>query len=385
MTTTVPLIYSFPEFLGVADAVADLIISAQNQTLYNTTDLKQVDMIKSGQMKRPTMTKTNSSLSVALALNQANGGGATGFGDNGNTALASSHSASCGSNSNTPSHSPSHSHSHSHSQSGINLSSPSATNLLQQSNKLKKEKKIMKKQEIRFKIAISGGSLIKILNQGLLKRQKYIEWDKWDIYFADERLVPFESPDSNYGQAQREIFSQITGDKLPRIFHIDESLIDDPQEAADDYEKQLIQNFAKKDSVKLPMFDLLLLGCAPDGHIASLFPNQGEALREKLAWCIPVSKAPSGPENRITLTIPVICHAARVVFVVEGLTKAPIIKIIMERPEKGLPSSIVNEGAAGRVSWFVDDAALNDLYDITKKQYKYLSIPEEDREERKKI
>ena len=99
-------------------------------------------------------------------------------------------------------------------------------------------------------------------------------------------------------------------------------------------------------------------------------------MREKLAWVLPVSNAPLGPENRITLSIPVICHSARVTFVVEGLTKAPIIKTIMERPEKGLPSSIVNEGAAGRVSWFVDDDALNDLFDITKRNtniYLYLN------------
>ncbi|RLV91496.1 6-phosphogluconolactonase-like protein 1 [Spathaspora sp. JA1] len=329
MTTTVPLIYSFPEFLGVADAVADHVISAQNQTLYNTTDVKQIELIKS----RPSLMKSSSGISVTQS----------------------------------PSHSPSQS------QNGINNN---FTNGGSGSSKAKKEKKIHKKQEVRFKIAISGGSLIKILHQGLLPRQEYIEWDKWDIYFADERLVPFDSPDSNYGQAKREIFDLIEGDKFPNIYHIDETLIDDNQEAADDYEKQLIRNFAKKDSVKLPLFDLLLLGCAPDGHIASLFPNFGEQLREKLAWCLPVSNAPSGPQNRITLSIPVICHAARVTFVVEGLTKAPIIKTIMERPEKGLPSSIVNEGAAGRVSWFVDDAALNDLYDITKKKYKFLTFTE---------
>ena len=363
MTTTVPIIYSFPEFLGVAEAVADLIISSQNQTLYNTTDLKQIALIKAGQVKRPSVNKTNSSLSI---INQ--GGNGNSNGNNGNSGNGSTGSSGA-------TLSASNAQSTSYLNPDYPSSSASAMNLAA-NNKIKKEKKILKKQEIRFKIAISGGSLIKILNQGLLTRQEFIEWDKWDIYFADERLVPFDSPDSNYGQAKLDIFDHIKGDKKPRIFHIDESLIDDPQEAADDYEKQLIHQFAKKDSVKLPMFDLLLLGCAPDGHIASLFPNHGESLREKLAWCIPVSNAPLGPSNRITLSIPVICHAARVAFVVEGLTKAPIIKTIMERPEKGLPSSIVNEGAAGRVSWFVDDAALNDLYDITKKKYKYLSIPE---------
>lgn len=310
MTTTVPLIYSFPEFDGVADAVADQIISAQNMALYNSLDPVQIKLIQEEQAQR-------SINSVASTISLSNGNG-------------------------TP------------------------------NGKPKKEKK--KKQDARFKIAISAGSLIKILNQGLLPRQHDIEWDKWDVYFADERLVPFDSPDSNYGQAKREIFDQIVGSKRPKVFHIDESLIDDPQECADAYEKLLIDNFAKKDSVKLPMFDLLLLGCAPDGHIASLFPNDGDILREKLAWCLPVSNAPLGPSNRITLSIPVICHAHRVSFVVEGLTKAPIIRIIMERPEKGLPSSIVNEGAAGRVTWFVDDDALKDCYEVTKKKYKFLSI-----------
>lgn len=295
MTTTVPLIYSFPGFEGVAEAVADHVISAQNQTLYGTLDKAAI-----GQMKRPSLDPLLLTLSVT-------------------------------------------------SRSG------------------RREKK---KKELRFKIAISGGLLIKILHQGLLARDE-IEWDKWDIYFADERLVPFDSMDSNYGLAKRELFD-LLGDKKPNVYHIDELLIDDPQECADVYEKVLIDNFAKKDSVKLPMFDLLLLGCAPDGHIALLFPNFGEQLREKLAWCMPVSKAPLGPENRITLSIPVICHAHRVTFVVEGLTKAPVMRIIMERPEKGLPSSIVNEGAAGRVTWFVDDAALNDCYDVTKKKYKFL-------------
>lgn len=325
MTTTVPLIYSFPEFEGVADAVADHVISAQNMTLYNTLDKEAIEKLKVA--VRPTLLETPSSSSIG--------------------ALAMGHSRSSSTSNNN---------------NGLNASDGPS----------RRSKK--KRGEVRFKIAISGGSLIKILHQGLLSRQEEIVWDKWDIYFADERLVPFESPDSNYGLAKREIFDHIVGDKKPKVFHIDELLIDDPQECADNYEKLLIDNFAKKDSVKLPMFDLLLLGCAPDGHIALLFPNHGEQLREKLAWCMPVLKAPLGPENRITLSIPVICHALQVTFVVEGLTKAPVMRIIMERPEKGLPSSLVNEGAVGRVAWFVDDAALNDCYDITKKKYKFLSI-----------
>ncbi|EDO18764.1 hypothetical protein Kpol_1028p37 [Vanderwaltozyma polyspora DSM 70294] len=229
------------------------------------------------------------------------------------------------------------------------------------------------KREVRFKIALSGGSLIHVLHKGLLSRTD-VMWGKWDIYFADERLVPFDSEHSNFGLAKREILDQIDTEAYgkPNVFHINESLIKDPQECADDYEKILIKGFAGRDSVKLPMFDLFLLGCAPDGHIASLFPNFQENLREKLAWVVPVTGAPSGPTERISLTIPVICHSHRLAFVVEGSTKAPVLKTIMERPEKGLPSSIVNEGAAGRVSWFVDDEALTDV-SVIKKDYKFRS------------
>ncbi|KAL3234337.1 6-phosphogluconolactonase-like protein 1 [Nakaseomyces bracarensis] len=310
MTTTVPKVFAFHEFAGVAEAVADHVVHAQNSALiekpkerkHSVTNLSNA--VESLEMSRATSVKSVSS------TRESNSNG----------------------------------------------------------------KKSSTKKERRFKIALSGGSLIQVLQEGLLKRTD-VQWGKWDIYFADERLVPFSSPESNYGSAKRKILDNIDTEKYgtPNVFHIDESLIEDPQECADNYEKILIKGFAGRDSVKLPMFDLFLLGCAPDGHIASLFPNFQENLREKLAWVVPVENAPSGPSNRISLTIPVICHSHRVTFVVEGTTKAPVIKTIMERPEKGLPSSIVNEGAAGRVSWFVDDDALTDVF-VTKKKYKFHDV-----------
>lgn len=185
--------------------------------------------------------------------------------------------------------------------------------------------------------------------------------------------MPFDSPQSNYGLVKRKLLDQLPAEvKPPRVFHVKESLLEDAQEAADDYEKVLIRGFANKDSVKLPMFDLLLLGCAPDGHICSLFPSH-PLLREEYAWVAPIEDAPKPPPRRITLTLPVIYHSHRVTFVVEGSTKAPVLKTIMERPEKGLPSSLVNEAAAGKVSWFVDDEALAGVF-VTKKEYK-IQVP----------
>ncbi|CCF59028.1 hypothetical protein KAFR_0F04330 [Kazachstania africana CBS 2517] len=318
MTTNVPRVYAFHELKDVAGAVADYVVHAQTAALNKDVNLTNQILTRDNSGKN--ITEVNGNLSGSSSVL-----------------------------SNTPESSGKYTHKRNHSR--------------HRSKKLSVEP--------RFKIALSGGSLVQVLHDGLLTRTD-IQWGKWDIFFADERLVPFESEESNFGQVKRKILDHIDIAKYgkPNVYHINETLIGSPQECADNYEKQLIKNFARRDSVKLPMFDLFLLGCAPDGHIASLFPNFQDNLREKYAWCIAVENAPSGPSSRISLTVPVICHSHRLAFVVEGSTKAPILKTIMERPEKGLPSSIVNEGAAGRVSWFVDDDALNDVF-ITKKKYKY--------------
>ncbi|CCE64436.1 hypothetical protein TPHA_0H02320 [Tetrapisispora phaffii CBS 4417] len=354
MTTNVPKVYAFHDFSDVAIAVADYVVYAQNHalTVKNKNDRKHsntsLNSINSAVAAEPSQNTIPSTATHPVHLKKNKSHTLLNHGVHDQTGNAAAPMKN---------------------YSNINIEREKEKD----NSRDNKESPLNVVKEKRFRIALSGGSLIQVLHEGLLKRDD-VQWGKWDIYFADERLVPFDSENSNYGLAKRKIFDLIDTKKYgkPKVYHVNEKLIKDPQECADNYEKILIKGFAGRDSVKLPMFDLFLLGCAPDGHIASLFPNFQETLREKLAWVVPVEGAPSGPSNRISLTIPVICHSHRVAFVVEGSTKAPVLKTIMERPEKGLPSSIVNEGAAGRVSWFVDNDALSDVF-VTKKAYKFRS------------
>jgi 6-phosphogluconolactonase len=137
---------------------------------------------------------------------------------------------------------------------------------------------------------------------------------------------------------------------------VDSDLLDDIDELADEYESQLIQSFASKDSARFPVFDVIMLGMGPDGHTASLFPGHA-LLSETTGWVAPIEDSPKPPSRRITLTLPVINHAARVVFVATGSTKQDVLKTVLDEPETGLPSSRVRPAWPGTLHWFVDDAA----------------------------
>jgi len=213
-----------------------------------------------------------------------------------------------------------------------------------------------------FKVAVSGGSLPNTLAKALLappaSPEDTIKFDKWEIFFADERAVPLDHEDSNYGLLKAELLDKIPAEwGTPTVHPIDVTHLDDIQELADQYEQLLVRSFASRDSVKLPIFDLLLLGCGPDGHTCSLFPGH-VLLRETDAWVAPIEDSPKPPSRRITLTLPVVTHGVKVAFVATGAPKKDILKKIFEEGN-GLPCALVNEGAGGRCSWFTDNAAVD--------------------------
>ncbi|RVX69224.1 hypothetical protein B0A52_07200 [Exophiala mesophila] len=220
-----------------------------------------------------------------------------------------------------------------------------------------------------FKIAVSGGSLPATLARALLvpgeqeNADNAPQFSKWHIFFADERAVPLDHEDSNYGLLKQDLLDKIPQEQgTPKVYPIDVKLLDNTQDLADQYQETLMSSFANKDSVRLPVFDLILLGCGPDGHTCSLFPGH-ELLREADAWVSPIEDSPKPPPRRITLTLPVLTHAHKVAFVATGAGKKDILKKILEADDEGrsLPCGLVNEGGGDKVSWFTDSAAVEGI------------------------
>ncbi|ORY35632.1 6-phosphogluconolactonase [Naematelia encephala] len=257
-----------------------------------------------------------------------------------------------------------------------------------------------------FTIALSGGSLPNNLKP--LVGLEGIQWDKWQVFFADERIVPLDHEDSNYAACAKAFLDHVP---IPReqVHAINtelfaESTLKDPTadpadqdaseneaiEIADEYEKQLVTCFASQgNAARYPTFDLILLGMGPDGHTCSLFPGHA-LLSDSDRWVAEILDSPKPPKRRITFTYQVLNHAFRCAFVAAGEGKQDTLSKILDQPEEGLPCSRVRPASPGLVFWFVDDAAAAKVK-YPKTVFKWINETEMDAsddlvsEERKKM
>ncbi|CAB4295399.1 unnamed protein product [Prunus armeniaca] len=216
-----------------------------------------------------------------------------------------------------------------------------------------------------FAIALSGGSLIGLM--GKLCEAPYnktVDWAKWYIFWADERVVAKNHADSNYKLAKDRLLSKVP--IIPSHVHSINDTVS-AEEAADDYEfviRQLVKSrvISVSDISDCPKFDLILLGMGPDGHVASLFPNHS-ALEEKDEWVTFITDSPKPPPERITFTLPVINSASNVAIVATGDSKAEAVHLAVD--DVGSDSPSVPAGVAqplkGKLVWFLDKAAASKL------------------------
>jgi len=206
-----------------------------------------------------------------------------------------------------------------------------------------------------FSLAFSGGETPRRLFRVLRTQyEKRIPWIRGEIFWVDERYVPYQDPRSNYGTAKSE---WIASSPVPREnVHPMATDLPTPEEAARQYERVLRAHFLRQ----WPSIDLMLLGLGADCHTASLFPRS-QALSEATRWVISV-EAPAEPPQRLTLTFPAINHVCHVHFLVSGEAKAEALRRAIEGDAEvaDCPASGVSP-SDGRVTWWVDEAAASKL------------------------
>ncbi|HWF53541.1 MAG TPA: 6-phosphogluconolactonase [Solirubrobacteraceae bacterium] len=180
-------------------------------------------------------------------------------------------------------------------------------------------------------------------------------WRGAHVWFGDERCVGPDDERSNYRMFKEALLERIGDVAGAVVVHRIEGELG-PEAAAERYETALR-------SAGPPPLDLLLLGIGPDGHTASLFPDQPTLdERDRLVVGVPMSGLePFIP--RVTLTLPAIASAQRIVFLVEGEGKAEIVARVFGAgvaPTPHLPSTLV-PSLSDRVTLLTDAAAASRL------------------------
>jgi 6-phosphogluconolactonase len=182
-------------------------------------------------------------------------------------------------------------------------------------------------------IVLTGGSTPRLVYEQLSELD--LPWPEIDVFFGDERCVPPDHPDSNYGMAHIALLTKVRA-KVHRM----SGETCDPQL----YEDELTSVFGPG----LPAFDVVLHGLGEDGHTASLFPGD-PALYVTDRRVLRVER----PDyTRLTLTLPVLCSAKTGIFLVSGESKRDALAQLMAGAD--IPAARIR---AGKVLVFADREA----------------------------
>lgn len=176
-----------------------------------------------------------------------------------------------------------------------------------------------------FTCGLTGGSTALIFLGAL--REANVDWGRITLYWGDERAVPPDSVDSNYGLAEQMLLRPLAA-KAPSAVRMPAE-IPDLQFAAREYAALLP-----------PALDVLILGVGDDGHVCSLFPGH-RALREESARVIAIEDAPKPPPRRLTLSLSYLLRARQLWIVAVGERKRVLLQHAIQRQDVSTPLDLV--------------------------------------------
>lgn len=211
----------------------------------------------------------------------------------------------------------------------------------------------------RFNLAISGGKTPQRFYELLAEDENVqnMDWDKIHLFWVDERCVSPDSPGSNYKLAAETFLSAVpvARGNIHRIFGENNNYI----AAVTEYEKTILDVFGLEQG-QMPVFDLIILGMGPDGHIGSLLPNSYALFDTD--DIVSVVYQMEGGLDRITLTHPVMCAAEQIAIMISGAEKAGIVRDVLTGGQDEVKYPVHTLWPIlDKVVWIIDKAAAKHL------------------------
>jgi 6-phosphogluconolactonase len=161
------------------------------------------------------------------------------------------------------------------------------------------------------------------------------------LFFSDERMVPVDSPDSNYHNTQAMLDG--LGFDKSRILRVRTEF--SLEMAAADYDEQLRKFLAGGGQIPLG-----LLGLGTDGHTASLFSRE-DIERSGGSYAIAVPRP--APPHRVSVTPRLLGHIKRIVFLAADSDKAMIVDRLIREPES-IPAGLAVKEATHVELWVTE-------------------------------
>jgi 6-phosphogluconolactonase len=187
-------------------------------------------------------------------------------------------------------------------------------------------------------IVLTGGSTPKAAYESFVDvvRKVGLDVSRTTFWLGDERCVEPDDERSNYRMIKESLLDPLASlSDSPSMRRIKGEL--GPEQGAEDYERELR-------AAGPPRFDLVLLGIGPDGHTASLFPDQ-ESLSVSDRLVVGVPEAGLEPYvPRVSLTFPALAASRQVVLLATGQSKADALAKAFgseARPDPHVPSSLL--------------------------------------------
>lgn len=180
------------------------------------------------------------------------------------------------------------------------------------------------KSERRFNLALSGGETAKqMYDLWASEYEDALDWGRLHFYWVDERCVAPDSPDSNYGHANRLLFEplNISEKHIHRI-----KGENDPEEEAVRYAAE-VESLVPAHNGQ-PRFDCIILGVGNDLHTASIFPHTMPLLTDSRSYA--TAAHPESGQIRVTMTGPVILNDTPLLVPVLGSGKSAVIQALEE-------------------------------------------------------
>jgi 6-phosphogluconolactonase len=190
--------------------------------------------------------------------------------------------------------------------------------------------------------ALSGGATAMIF-LGALK-QAQVDWKRITLFWADERAVAPDDPESNFGLAERMLLKPL-GDKAPRALRM-------PTDKMPLGEAALWYDDLLANELHNGPLDLAILGIGEDGHLCSLFPGHRALMVDDLR-AVAVEDAPKPPPRRLSLTLRFVLQTRKIWIIALGPRKLPVLRAAITKMSNSTPLDLVMRQATD-VTVFTD-------------------------------